>query len=268
MILAITTIAMLTQRSPAEIENRRSMSAYFSPVQERMMRATDRQLISIAGCKKIEERRAAVGEIVDRRLKWAAPDLCKHLETNRQTDLLVPTIEGLGRLGNRIAIPSLRKTARNRSSSVKVASAFSLGWLKDKPSAPYIRQALVIAGQADQRNLVRLLGKLEDKGAEPYIRALLKTGRGSGLRTSAAEVLGVIGNLRDSQKALIEALKDDFPDTRAAAATSLAKLGARQAIPALKVALKQTSPQASNAPGMEARSKVAISRAIGVLAAR
>lgn len=268
MLIAITTIAILTQRSPAEIENRRNMSASFSPVQERMMRAGDGQLILIAESKKIEERRAAVAEIVDRRLKGAAMDLTQHLKSTSKPDLLVITIDGLGRLGNRVAIPSLRRTLQSKSNPVRIASAFSLGWLGDKASAPSMRKVLPLADELSQRKLVLLLGKLGDKGAEPHVRALLANGRYQGLRASSAEVLGMIGNVKDSPKALIEALHDDYPNVRAAAANSLAKLGARQAIPALKVALKQTSPQASNAPGMEARSKEAISRAIETLAAR
>ena len=80
MILAIAILCVGGQRSNADIEARRHNAAYFSPTMERMMRATDKELLGYAGSLQPEMRGAAVSEIVDRKLKSAAPVLAKQLD--------------------------------------------------------------------------------------------------------------------------------------------------------------------------------------------
>ncbi len=273
MIIAIAALTLFSQRSQAEIEARRHNSAAFFPIAERMMRATDKQLISLAGSLKPDERGAAVDEIVDRKLKSAAPSMVKQLHPKTGSNTILfgrlqgLTVQGLGRLGNPAAIPALRKTLKSGPTGVRILAAYSLGSLGDKQSAADMRAVFPSMKEPQKRGLVKYLAALRDKGSEPVVRGMLEKARDQNLRTTAAEALGVIGNQKTTVPALIQALKDDYPDVRRAAANSLAKLGGSRAVPALKVALTEQSPQASNAPGMERRSHEAIKDALKTLGA-
>lgn len=273
LAFAVASFVLLApQRSESEIQWRRKTSNVFTPTMERMMRSTDTQLLTFAGSVKIDERSAAVGEIVQRNLKPAARIMVGYLWPKVRTEkelapLQIVTIDGLGRLGDPVAIPALRKTLGSRMLSVRTASALSLGLLGDRNSAPGMRRLLKDLDEKNQRQVVIILGKFEDRGSEPEIRQILKNARYNGLRATAATALGSIGNKRASSSALIAALSDPYPDVRCAAANSLAKLKVGQAVPALRVALKTPSPQATNAPRMEQRSIMAIRDALKTLGA-
>lgn len=272
MIIAIATLTLFAQRSQAEIEARRHNSNYFTPAIERMMRATDAQLLVYAGSLKIEERGTAVGEIVERKLTSAAKTLTKHLDPkvgDKKTKVSLQglTINALARLGDPVAIPPIRKTLKDGALPIRITSAFALANLNDRESAQGIRALFRYMKEPMLIPLVRKLGEFGDRSAEPTIRGYLEKARYNGLRSVSAEALGSIGNRGVSFSALVEALKDDYPDVRCAAAHSLAKMGDSRAIPALKQALDETSPQASNAPNMEKRSKAAIEDALRALGA-
>jgi|GEM_PF-4440331 len=273
MIIAIAALTLFTQRSEAEIEARRRNSQAFFPITARMMRQTDKQLIVLTGSLKPDERFAAIGEVIDRKLKSAAPTMVKQLYPNTGKDTILfgrlqaMTVEGLGRLGNPAAIPALRKTLKSSGPGVRILSAYSLGWLGDKQSAAGMRAVFPFMKEPQKRGLVKILANLGDKGSEPIARDLLAEAHDQNLRTTAAEALGQVGNRTRSVPALIKALKDKYPDVRNAAANSLAKLGDPRAVPALKAALNEQSPQASNAPGMERRSHDAIKEALKSLGA-
>jgi len=272
MVLAIATLTLFAQRSQAEIEARRSKSSYFTPAMERMMRATDAQLIVYAGSLKPDERGPAVDEIVARKLKSSAPTLLTYLAPKVSDTILKGRLQGLivtalGRLGNPVAIPALRKQLKGGFAGVRVASAFALGDLNDRASAADMRAAFPLMKEPMLIYFIRKFGDFGDKASEPSVRSYLEKARYNQLRMASAEALGKIGNREHSVPALIVALKDDYPDVRWAAANALAKLGDPRAIPALKKALAEESPQASNAPNMERRSKEAIKDALTTLGA-
>lgn len=271
MILAIAILCVGGQRSNADIEARRHNAAYFSPTMERMMRATDKELLGYAGSLQPEMRGAAVSEIVDRKLKSAAPVLAKQLDPaakdrNIKGTLQALTISALGRLRNPAAIPALRKTLKDENLGTRIASAYALANLNDKASAAGIRALFPKMKEPMLIPLVRKLGEFKDKPSEPTIRNVLLHAHYNALRAVAAESLGQI-RAPQSLNALLVGLKDDYPDVRCASANALAKLGDPRAVPALKIALAETSPQSANAPQKERESKAAIEEALKVLAA-
>lgn len=271
MLVTLVATLLLGQRSEAEIQRVKGLSAYCTPAMERMMRATNKQLVVYAGSLDIEERGPALGEIVWRKLA-VAPTLVKHLNPpvkDEKTKIALQglTINALAKLGDKVAVSPLRKSLKSGPLPIRITSAFALASLDDAKSAEGIRALFPMMKDPMIIGLIRKLAKFGDKASEPLLRNYLETRRYAGTRAACAEALGSIGNRKLSVPALIKALKDDYPNVRAAAATSLAKLGDKRAIPALEGALETTSPQASNAPKKERESKEAIQEALRILQA-
>lgn len=159
----------------------------------------------------------------------------------------------LGQIGDKRAVPALIETLPDKS--INYQSAIILGKLGDKSAIPALRTAF----QHAENNRLNPNGKdmklwagyglmlLDDPLGMPAVVAVLKNDPSWNQRRHAAQVLGDSGN-KDSVPFLISALHDKQVNVRLVVIRSLAKLGDKRAIPALKEMLKDNAKNTSWAP--------------------
>ncbi|MCB9546876.1 MAG: HEAT repeat domain-containing protein [Myxococcales bacterium] len=133
--------------------------------------------------------------------------------------------EGLGWLGDRVALPSLQKAMDDPAGAVRAAALMALG---------------AVVGKEDAARLLPLMeGKLKDADAS--------------VRAAAAAALGVLGALLDDigavLKPLMAAVSDDAEEVALAALAAIKGLGARaaDALPAVMDALSSGSSKVKTA---------------------
>ncbi len=213
-----------------------------------------------------ESAASALGNLDD---SSAVPKLIKLLE-DESAEVRTSAAEILGNLSDSSAVPRLINLLEDEFVYVRESAASALGNLDDSSAAPAlvklledesadVRRSAVYAlnNLGDSSAVLKLinlledefvyvresaasaLNKLGDSSAAPALVKLLKDERQStGVRTSAAEVLGNLSDrsdLSDSStvRKLINLLEDEFEYVRESAAEILGNLGDSSAAPAL-----------------------------------
>jgi HEAT repeat protein len=152
-------------------------------------------------------------------------------------------LKGLGRSGDRSAIPLAEKLLADEQPTVRVAAAGALVMLGRAETWNRISQAAGAPNPEERGAALRMLGDLRDRRALPILLQTLTDAQPS-VRGAAATALGELGDaaLPDAAPALINALNDPIPAVRASAAVSLGEEGATDSIPALKKMLDDANP--------------------------
>ena len=149
----------------------------------------------------------------------------------------------LGAIGPkaRAALPALLAALKDKEPAMRAAAAEGLRGIGPE-AVPALQQLLVDQNVLVRQEAARTLGAIGPKAraAMPALLAALKD-KEPAMRAAAAEGLGGIGpEAQVAVPLLLDGLKDKDPSLRASAATALGGIGAREAIPALKEALKDT----------------------------
>ncbi|MGH9939958.1 MAG: HEAT repeat domain-containing protein, partial [Blastocatellia bacterium] len=142
----------------------------------------------------------------------------------------------LGAIGEKQAVESLINALRDPHEQVREAAAKSLGIIGDRRALEPLSQALQDADEQVRKKAVEALGLLKQSGNESSMGAMRKPlGEQGG---------GAIDRTVNQQAAAesLRALHSSNPAERAAAACSLGRLGAVEAIPALINLLGDDAP--------------------------
>jgi HEAT repeat protein len=192
----------------------------------------------------------------------------------------------LGALGDATAVPALKELLDDPEADVRIEAAQSLARLGSAAGTELVERlknsesdralALRLLARVDPaQHLAALLdhlrqpateGELDDVAAllaacEPddVVPALAKacTDESPHLRASAALLLGRL-NAREYAETLISLLRDPSWDVQAAAATALARVGTRHAVPALRALAERLTRRGADARSRPAREACAI----------
>ena len=183
---------------------------------------------------------------------------------DRRPQVRAAAAVALGPYGERGAVPGLREALDQPDPQMRVAAASYLAKLGDRSSAPRVRRLVNKLDPAARRRLCRALGTFGDPGSRRKLEQMLAREEYSGTRAHAARALAIRPH-RSSVPALIAALKDPSPDVRYEAALALHVLRDPRAVRALQIAAQQPSPNAANAPGMDAKARKAAAGAAAAL---
>jgi HEAT repeat protein len=175
-------------------------------------RTLSQWLEMLEGTREVNQRRLglqALGAAADHSLIW------REMTNRRSTALVV--VDFVGPAKNKLVLPAMAAALRNDPEPVvRAAAAQSLGKMSAK-----CRTAKQDFGP----------------GRDALFTAV-RTDPSGAVREAAVRALGQLdpGEIRPAVAALIDRLKDDYPDVRTAAAATLFKLGrdAVEAVPALR----------------------------------
>ncbi len=164
--------------------------------------------------------------------------LISHLETERSLLVQEQIISGMKVLKDRRIIPYLLESLKTGRYCSKAQAAELLGMFKVKEAVPLLIEALKDKDRYFAMICAKALGEIRDERAvDALIEAL---GRKGGIGGEAATSLAKIGN-RKAIPALIEVLKDKSADTyfKQGVIVSLMRLGAREAIPLIEEVIRE-----------------------------
>ncbi|RDH84257.1 MAG: PBS lyase [endosymbiont of Escarpia spicata] len=187
----------------------------------------------------------ALGRIGDQQ---AVPALIKSLENEESGEVCTAVTTALGQLGSEDAVTILKKVAVDRPDRIEWEDDWDRWW--DIQLAAV--EALGNFGVEDATGtLLQIMEDETSQDIDPEIFAALANIKESGItallellangsimqRRRAARALGHSGN-PEVTKALGQALRDESPEVRAAAATALADIDAHRYLPALLLLLR------------------------------
>ena len=166
----------------------------------------------------------------------AIPILVNGMQDHQPT-IRVASASGLGQLGLSEAVPYLVEALTKGIPALRTAAAVSLGKLGAKEAIPLLKKSLHDRDPGVQAAVVDALLRLGIPYHVVDLTVMNLIGhKNPGLRSGAAKALAN-GQIRDVMGPIILLLKDPVPRPRITAVRTLGRVGGREVLPQLKIAL-------------------------------
>lgn len=173
----------------------------------------------------------------------AEPELQKEFKLLKSTSVAVrrSAVTRIGRMRRPQAVPKLSETLENDpDSGVRAQAAEALGNIKNRTATPALVRALSDENKNVKSSVIIALGYMRDKKAVDPLLSFLGKEKNTGLKISAVNVLGVIGDER-ALPTFVKLLKDENPRIKTISAQALGRLRKPAAVePLLKSSRDKT----------------------------
>jgi len=173
----------------------------------------------------------------------AEPELQKEFELLKSTSVAVrrTAVKKIGRMRRPQAVSELSEVLGNDSNfGVRAQAAEALGSIRNRAATPALVRALADENRNVKASVIIALGYMRDRKAVDPLLSFLGKEKDTGLKISAVNVLGVIGDER-SLPMLVKLLKDKNPRIKTISAQALGRLRKSAAIePLLKSSRDKT----------------------------
>ncbi|MCD6412845.1 MAG: HEAT repeat domain-containing protein [Elusimicrobia bacterium] len=177
----------------------------------------------------VAKRRMAAMQLGRMRNPASVEELMKVLEKDSDFGVRAQAAESLGNLRNRKATPALIKALGDKNRNVRAAVIVAFGYLRDKSAVEPLMNYYKSEDDLGLRiSALNVLGVLGDEKALPLMIESLKD-KNSRIRTIAAQALGRLRNPK-ATKPLLEATRDSDKNVRLYAVRSLGEVGNKEVV--------------------------------------